>query len=258
MDKELTEIIVIVDRSGSMASVKQEAISGFNDFLKKQQEAKIGRCLLTYCQFNTAYEIVHNGVPVEDVPPLTEKTYVPSGMTALHDAVGRTLDAVGERLAKTPEEKRPCDVTVVILTDGLENSSSEYGLSQVQEKVKHQTEKYNWSFVFLGQNINAFHAGRMLGLDAALPQHYVGQMVQGAVGQNRGFGVMGDMMVRKRACSAGAGGMSVGFSAADKQAYTSALSGEGAGATSTGNVLINGTGETDSSDVLAGGTGDAD
>ena len=245
MDKELTEIIAIVDRSASMDSVKGEAIAGFNAFLKKQQESEHGRCLLTYCQFNTEYEIIHNGVPIEDIPPLTEKTYVPTGMTALHDAVCRTIDAVGERLAKTPEEKRPGNVTVVILTDGEENSSREYSGIYTQQKVKHQTDKYNWSFVFLGQNVNAFHAGRMLGLDAALPQHFVGQMRGGARGQSAAYHVMSDMMVRKRACSAG--GMSANFTEADKASYTTALS--DTGDVSTGDLPTGGTGETDSGAV---------
>lgn len=254
MDKELTEIIVIVDRSASMGAVKGEAILGFNDFLKKQQESKDGRCLLTYCQFNTDYEIIHNGVPVEDVPPLTEETFVPAGWTALHDAVCRTIDEVGERLSKTPEEKRPADVTVVILTDGQENSSREYTGVNTQQKVKHQTEKYGWSFVFLGQNIDAFHAGRMLGLDMNHHQHFVGQVKTGGQGQVTAYSAAADAVVMKR--HRVVRGMSANFTEADKASYTAALG--GTGAVSTDELLIGGTGETDSDAVLSSGTGDAD
>ena len=103
MNKNLSEIIVIVDRSSSMNAMREEAISGFNEFLEKQKASKDGECLLTYCQFNHEYEIIHNGVPIQEIPPLHEGTYRPAGMTALYDAVGRTIDEVGHRLAATPE-----------------------------------------------------------------------------------------------------------------------------------------------------------
>ena len=113
MNKDLSEIIVVVDRSASMKGVIKEAISGYNDFLKKQQECSHGKCLWTLILFNTSYVVQYDGVPVNDVPFLDENTFFPSGMTALYDAVGLAIDRVGERLARAKEEDRPVDVTVV-------------------------------------------------------------------------------------------------------------------------------------------------
>jgi hypothetical protein len=224
MNTNLSEIIVIVDRSSSMDAMRGEAISGFNEFLDKQKASKDGECLLTYCQFNHEYEIIYNGVPIQDIPPLTEKTYVPSGMTALYDAVGRTIDEVGRRLVATPEEKRPGDITVVIITDGQENASKEYHQRQVQNRINHQTEKYQWSFMFLGQNLNAVAAGRAMGMSVNCDKHYMGQMRAGGQGQSVGYDVMSDGLLRKRAAfRSSETKTSVGFTQEDKQLFDSAL-----------------------------------
>ena len=102
MREELTEIVCIIDRSGSMAQVQDEAISGFNSFLE-DQTAVPGEAALTLVRFDTEYEVVHNGTPIGQVPMLDESSFQPRGMTALHDAIGRTIDDVGGRLSKTPE-----------------------------------------------------------------------------------------------------------------------------------------------------------
>lgn len=222
MNTNLSEIIVIVDRSSSMNAMRQEAIGGFNEFLDKQKNSKDGECLLTYCQFNHEYEIIYNGVPIQDVPPLTEATYVPSGMTALYDAVGRTIDEVGQRLAATPEKDRPGDITMVIITDGQENASKEYFQPQVQNQIKHQTEKYQWSFMFLGQNLNAVAAGRAMGMSVNCDKHYMGQMRAGGQGQSVGYNVMSDGLLRKRR-AVKTSGTSTGFTNEDKRLFDAAL-----------------------------------
>lgn len=120
MKQGLTEIVVILDRSGSMESIRDDAIGGFNAFMESQK-AVAGEATSTLVQFNTTLETVHENVPLQDMPLLDSKTYVPGGGTALLDAVGLTVDRVGKRLAVTPEDKRPEKVMVAILTDGEEN-----------------------------------------------------------------------------------------------------------------------------------------
>lgn len=149
-DKNLTEIIAIIDRSGSMSTLCAETIGGFNSFVEEQKIETAGKALLTLVQFDDQYQIDYEGVDINDVKPLNEETYVPRGWTALLDAVGKTINTVGERLSKMPDEKRPGTVIFLIITDGMENSSKEFKAGKVKEMVKHQTDKYQWSFVFMG------------------------------------------------------------------------------------------------------------
>ena len=224
MDRNLSEIIVISDRSSSMGVVRDEAITGFNAFLKEQQEAGIGKCLLTYCHFNTEYEIVHNGIPIEEMKPLDHHTYQPVGMTALYDAVGKTIDAVGERLAKTPEDKRPASVTVVILTDGEENSSSdEYKSGRLEEMIKHQSDAYEWTFVFLGKGLDAFEGGQKM-VDMSHQHCFVGQVSDSPMGMQHAYYAASAAVVgTRRKASTGA---SLDFSDNEKVAYSNALNGD--------------------------------
>jgi hypothetical protein len=164
MQEELTEIVCIIDRSGSMAQVKDEAISGFNSFLE-DQVAVPGEAALTLVRFDTEYEIMHNGTPITQVPMLDENSFEPRGMTALYDAIGRTIDDVGGRLSKTPEAQWPAHVIVAILTDGLENASSDYTCNRIRTMIEHQQSTYNWDFVYLGANQNAFAESRRMGLN---------------------------------------------------------------------------------------------
>lgn len=223
MDKELTEIIVVLDRSSSMGAVAEETVEGFNTFVKDQRESADGRCLLTLTQFNTDYEIVYSGKPIAEVPPLD---FQPSGYTALHDAVGRTINEVGQRLANTPEDKRPGMVVMVIITDGEENSSKEVTLDQVKQMIEHQTDRYKWEFVFLGQNIDAFHAGHGLGLSNSNVQHFVGQVSADPGSHRRAYAVASSALKGKRYKAAR--GMDVAYSAQDRDIMTSALADDGA------------------------------
>lgn len=169
-DKDLVEIVCVLDRSSSMSGMKGEAISGFNEFLKEQKELP-GRANMTVVLFNHKYNLLHAGVNVQDVPPLTEETYVPAGTTALHDAVGRTIDAVGGRLASTPEKARPRLVIFCVLTDGYENASGDYTKDKVQEMVKHQEEVYGWKFQYLAQGIDAWAGAESLGMAHVMQRH---------------------------------------------------------------------------------------
>lgn len=165
-NQDLTEIICVIDRSGSMDSIKTDAIGGFNSFINEQKKVP-GEARLTLVLFNDGYEFLHEGIPLEDVPPLDETTFVPAGMTALLDAVGRTIDSVGERLSKTPEPERPSQVIMAILTDGEENHSTEYTREQVFQRITHQRDVYKWEFMFLAANQDAIEEGSKIGIDAA-------------------------------------------------------------------------------------------
>lgn len=163
MQTGLTEIIAVVDKSGSMDPMRAEIIGGYNKMLKEQRELD-GDAKFTLTLFDTEYVIVHNGIPISDVPEMTEETYAPDGMTALHDAMCRSIDEVGKRLAATPEDERPERVIMVVMTDGRDNASQEYTHWQLKEKVKHQTDAYKWEFVFIGANIDAFDVGGQMGI----------------------------------------------------------------------------------------------
>jgi len=163
MNNNLTEIIFILDRSGSMGGLENDTIGGFNGFVKKQ--AEIGQTTLTTVLFDDRYEILHNGVNAKDVF-LTENEYFTRGSTALLDAIGKTINNVGERLNETPENSRPGKVIFVITTDGLENASKTYSYDRIKKMITHQTEKYNWEFIFMGANIDSAAEGNRLGINA--------------------------------------------------------------------------------------------
>lgn len=163
MNSNLTEIVCIIDRSGSMAAIQRDAIGGFNSFLAGQKRLD-GEASLTLVLFDHEYERVLDGVPLSEVGPLTPFTYVPRGSTALLDAVGRTIDEVGRRLAATAENERPGKILVCILTDGLENASRFYGRRRIQEMIEHQQAKYGWEFQFLAANQDAFAEARRMGI----------------------------------------------------------------------------------------------
>jgi uncharacterized protein YegL len=165
MKKSLTELVFILDRSGSMESLSEQAIAGFNAFLKDQQQAP-GSARLTLVLFDNEYLKPVDAIPVCEVVPLTAATYEPRGTTALLDAIGQTIDEVGARLSETGEKDRPATVIVAILTDGLENASRKYSWRDVSERIKHQTETYKWEFMFLGANQDAIATAANLNIDA--------------------------------------------------------------------------------------------
>ena len=161
MNKDLTELIFLLDRSGSMAGLESDTIGGFNAFIKTKPIGRGNNCHSG--AFDDRYEILWNGVKASEVQ-LTEKEYYVRGCTALLDAVGKTILDVGHRLSQTSEEKRPGKVIFVITTDGLENASREFTYEKVKELIKHQQEKYNWEFIFLGANIDAAKEADSIGI----------------------------------------------------------------------------------------------
>ena len=165
MRENLTEMVFVLDRSGSMSGLAADTIGGFNELIEKQKKIE-GDAYVTTVLFDHEYEVLHDHVALEEVAPLTDKEYFARGSTALLDAVGRTIDAVGARLAATAEEKRPEHVVFVITTDGMENSSREYTAQRVRGMIEHQQQKYSWQFVFLGANMDAVSEARKLGISA--------------------------------------------------------------------------------------------
>lgn len=165
MNNNLTEIVSIIDRSGSMQSVKQDAIGGFNSFVEEQIKVD-GDAHITVVLFNHEYHVLHSGVPLTADIQLNSDNYTPAGTTALLDAVGRTIDDVGVRLSKTPEDKRPGLVIVAILTDGLENASKDYGRQRIFDMIEHQQNQYSWEFIFLAANQDAIATARTLNISS--------------------------------------------------------------------------------------------
>lgn len=156
-----TEIAFILDRSGSMESIRQTTIEGFNTFLRDQQAAP-DPARFTLVFFDTRSEARHTSIPIAEITPLDADSYAPNGGTALLDAIGETIDTLGAKFAAMPEADRPDHVTVAILTDGEENSSRHFSWLQVADRIKHQTEKYAWEFLFLGAGEDVIAtAGRM-------------------------------------------------------------------------------------------------
>jgi len=160
MNRNLTDITVVLDRSGSMQRCRADAEGGINSFIS-DQKTKPGECTFTMVEFDSTYRFVHKGVPIANVPPYR---LVPGGWTALLDAVGRAIDETGSRLDEMDDASRPGLVVFVIVTDGEENSSREYTLQQIKQKIEHQQSAYNWQFTFLGANQDAFLAGASLGV----------------------------------------------------------------------------------------------
>lgn len=157
------EIVLIIDKSGSMEAIKEDAIGGFNSFLSSQKKID-HRAKVSFVLFDDRYHLIYDGKAINEVENLTEATYVPSGTTALLDAVGRTIDRVGERLDGMEESQKPENVIFFILTDGLENASSDYTRDRVKEMIEHQQSKYDWEFIYGGANQDAFAEAGSLGI----------------------------------------------------------------------------------------------
>lgn len=163
MNKNLTEIAYILDRSGSMSCMVEPAIAGFNQFLAEQREAR-GDARLSLVLFNDRIRAPFLSTPLEEVAKLDRDSYVPRGSTALLDAIGATVRHIGKRLAKTPEADRPGQVVVAIFTDGHENASRKYDRNKIARMIRHQQEKYSWKFLFLAANQDAIAEAGQLGI----------------------------------------------------------------------------------------------
>jgi uncharacterized protein YegL len=170
MKRNVTEIVFLLDRSGSMAGLESDTVGGFNAFIKRQCKLE-GETKVTAVLFDDHYEVLWNGMDAKNVK-LTDKEYYVRGCTALLDAVGKTIVDVGYRLANTSEDRRADKVIFVITTDGMENASREFPYGKVKELIKHQQDKYSWEFIFMGANIDAAQEADSLGIDLDNAYHF--------------------------------------------------------------------------------------
>ena len=172
MKKDSMALVFVLDRSGSMSGLESDTIGGYNSMLKKQKE-KPGDVKVTTVLFDDQYEILHNGLEMKDVKPITEREYYVRGTTALLDAIGKTINKMINLQKCTPEKNRAKQVLFVIITDGMENASKEYSSNKVKSMVDFQKEKYGWEFIFLGANIDAYETAEGFGInkDRAVNYH---------------------------------------------------------------------------------------
>ena len=171
MKKGLTELVFVVDRSGSMGGLESDTIGGLNATLEAHRKEQ-GEALVSTVLFDDKVEVLHDRLPIADVKPITQKEYWVRGCTALLDAVGGTINHISRIHRYLPEEAKPEHTIVVITTDGMENASHEYSYSAVKELVSKKEEE-GWNFLFLGANIDAAEEASRIGISSDFAATYV-------------------------------------------------------------------------------------
>lgn len=213
MRKNHTELVLILDRSGSMQDIADDTIGGYNAFLKKQQEAA-GTVTFTLYQFDDKFDTVVDAKDINLVDKLNNHTFVPRGATALLDSIGKAIVLTGKRLEAIPENDRPGRVVLCCLTDGQENASREYTKEKVFDMIEHQRSKYSWEFVFLGANQDAIATAAGIGISSNSTITYMAN----PVGTRSAFNSTADTL-----CSYRAGNTtSVAYSQTDRDIQTAA------------------------------------
>ena len=163
MKKGLTELVFILDKSGSMAGLEKDTIGGYNSMLAKQKEVD-GDAFLTTVLFDNGYELLHDRIDIKAVSSISEMEYRVGGSTALIDAIGKTIHKIGNVQKNTAEGYRAENVIFVIITDGEENASREYSAEKVKAQIEQQKNQYGWEFIFLGANIDAVETAGRFGI----------------------------------------------------------------------------------------------
>lgn len=169
---QLTEVVFILDRSGSMSGLERDTIGGFNGMLAKQQEQE-GDVLVSTVLFDNKCEVLHDRKHIKDVQPMTDKEYYVRGCTALLDAIGGAIHHIGNIHKYARPEERPGKTLFVIITDGMENSSKRYTYPKVKQMVERQQKRYGWEFMFLGANMDALEEARRYGIREDMASNYV-------------------------------------------------------------------------------------
>lgn len=163
MKKNLTELVFILDRSGSMSGLESDTIGGYNSMLDKQKKEP-GEVAITTVLFDDKYELLHDRINLRGIAPITDKEYFVRGSTALLDAIGKTINKIGNVQKHTSEDERAEHVMFVITTDGMENASREFSYEKVRQMIERQKSKYGWEFIFLGANIDAIATAERFGI----------------------------------------------------------------------------------------------
>ena len=164
MKKNLTELVFILDRSGSMSGLESDTIGGFNAMLEKQKKQD-GECIVSTVLFNNDSQVIHDRVPLDKIEPMTERDYYVSGGTALIDAIGGAIQHIGNVHKYARKEDVPENTIFIITTDGYENASNRYSSDKVKRMIEHEKEKYGWEFLFIGANIDAVETAKHYGID---------------------------------------------------------------------------------------------
>ena len=171
MKKGLTEIVFILDRSGSMRGLEADTIGGYNSMIDKQK-GEDGEALISTVLFDGQTEVLHDRIPLDKIEPITDKEYYVRGSTALLDAIGGAIHHIGNIHKYARSEDVPEKTLFIITTDGMENSSRNYTYDKVKKMVERQKEKYNWEFIFLGANIDAVSVANSFGVEASRAVRY--------------------------------------------------------------------------------------
>lgn len=171
MKKGLTELVFILDRSGSMGGLESDTIGGYNALLKKQQDEP-GQAVITTVLFDDHYELLHDRMKLDKVKPITNNEYYVRGCTALLDAIGKTINRIAKVQKHKAEKKRAEHVMVVIITDGMENASNEFSYEKIRQMINHQKKKHQWEFIFLGANIDAVATAAGFGISKERATNY--------------------------------------------------------------------------------------
>ena len=196
MRKGLTEVVLILDRSGSMSGLEADTIGGYNSMLIKQKQEE-GDAIISTVLFDDRTEILHDRKSLDQVDEITGKDYYVRGCTALLDAVGGAIHHIGKVQKEMPEEEKPEKTLFIITTDGMENSSKKYSYDKVKKMVEKKKKKHHWEFIFLGANIDAVEVAGRFGVAANRAVRYECD----AAGTALNFKVMSRMVSRARACS---------------------------------------------------------
>ena len=195
MKENLTEIVFILDRSGSMSGLERDTIGGFNSMIEKQKQEP-GEALISTVLFDNVSEVIHDRVDIREIQAMTDRDYYVRGCTALLDAVGSAIHHIGNVHKYAREEDRPRKTLFVITTDGMENASRKYSYDRVKAMIRRQQEKYGWEFIFLGANIDAEKEAMKFGISEERAANYHAD----SIGTGVIYETMSEVVCNVRAC----------------------------------------------------------